>query len=620
MESTDIIENKSVSPSFEDGTKLTAEQKLYLWTLVSADPTVPSSAILEQAVSINITIRHLNRLRSDWNLSRPKGRPRKPVVDSQSPLLPVPIRQETNLSFIGVHIFSCWAEMQEIFPMVLDLTKQAIDIHTENHPEDSFPLLGHRDDTLLCRFKALFFAPLFGVGKLIEYDVREHALETVIGRGYQSSTLNQYLGQLERINVAPMLMNALIPADADDDNICFIDGHMIPFWSRVSMHKGKITMLGRIMPGSQAVVAHIEDGRAIFFDYQPPDTRLPRIILDFCTEIADLTGIRIFVIDREVNSKAMAREFTERGWGLLSMLDKNEYTDLSDWNAEYFGKLDDGAEVYAGGWADEKKNKADDPRTFVLVVREGRILPYWGTEAVVEKVAYLDWPILYSQRTEIQENNFKRMKEHGALDVNFGIKKIATEDRHHQRKVDQMQDKLERSEKRLSKKKKQIEEQENKVQESETKGHGKRLDQRRNRQAVMNADYANRESKQDRIEESIEKLGPPGERSDRDFRKQSIMTLRTFLLENALIEFMSLLMACITEGLSMSLDSLIRLLFERSGGLFETPSELVYFVNMKGLSKPNNRTMCKLIKGLNKMGLEKNGKPVSVRARGHPSS
>jgi len=33
----------------------------------------------------------------------------------------------------------------------------------------------------------------------------------------------------------------------------------------------------------------------------------------------------------------------------------------------------------------------------------------------------------------------------------------------------------------------------------------------------------------------------------------------------------------------MSLDSLIRLLFERSGGLFETPSELVYFVNMKGL-------------------------------------
>jgi len=499
MQSTYIIDNKAVVPTFEDGTKLTAEQKLYLWTLVIADPTVPSRAILEQAVSINITIRHLNRLRLEWNLSRRKGRPRKPAVEKKSVLLPVAVRKETNLPFIGVHIFSCQVEMQGIFPMVLDLMKQAISVYVENHPEDSFPLPGHKDDTLLCRFKALFFAPLFGVGKLIEYDVKEHALETVIGRGYQSSTLNQYLGQLERIDATPMLMNALLPAGDDNDHVCFIEGHMIPFWSRVSMHKGKITMSGRIMAGSQAVVAHIENGRAIFFDYQPPDTRLPRIILDFYTEIVTLTGIRIFVIDREVNSKAMACEFTARGWGLLSMLDKNEYTDLSDWNVEYVGKLDDGAEVYAGGWADENKNKADDPRTFVLVIREGRLLPYWGTEAIVESVSYIDWPLLYSQRTEIQENNFKRMKDHGAMDVNFGVKKIVSEDRHHQRKLDQMLEKLEKSEERLSKKRKQIEEQESKVLESETKGHGKRLEQRRNRFAVMNADYTKVETKQEHI-------------------------------------------------------------------------------------------------------------------------
>ncbi len=620
MQSTDIVENNTVTPSFKDGTKLTAEQKLYLWTLVIADPTVPSSAILEQAVSINITIRHLNRLRREWGLSRSKGRPRKLTAESQAQLLPFPVRQETNLPFVGVHLFSCWAEMQEIFPMVLDLMKQAIDAHVESHPENSFPLLLHRDDTLLCRFKALFFAPLFGVGKLIEYDVREHALETVIGRGFQSSALNQYLSQLERIDAAEMLMNALIPVDADESCICFIDGHMIPFWSSVSMHKGKITMLGRIMPGSQAVVAHIEDSRAIFFDYLPPDTRLPRIIIDFCTEIVELTGVRTFVIDREVNSEAIAREFAERGWGLLSMLDKNEYTDLSDWNAEYVGKLDDGAEVYAGGWSDEKKNKVDDPRTFVLVVRENRILPYWGTAAVVEKAAYLDWPLLYSQRTEIQENNFRRMKYHGALDVNFGIKKIVSEDRHHQRKLDKIQVKLEKSEERLSKKKKKIEEQKSKVHESETKGHGKRLEQRRNRLAVLNADHTKAQLKQEKIKEGIEKLGPPGERSDRDFRKQKIMTLRTLLLENSLIEFMSLLMTCIAGGVRMSLDSLIQILFERSGGLFETPYELVYWVNMKGLSKSNKRTMCKLIEGLNKMGLKKDGKPVSVRARGHPSS
>ena len=463
-----------------------------------------------------------------------------------------------------------------------------------------------------------FSAPLFGIDKLIEYDVREYALENVIGRSYQSTILNQFLAQLEWIDAAPTLMNALATIDPDN-SVCFIDGHMIPFWSRVPMHKGKITMLGRIMAGSQAVVAHTDDGRAVFFDYQPPDVRLSRIIVDYCAQVVEQTGIRIFVIDREVNSEAMATAFAQRGWGLLSMLDKNEYTDLSDWDAKYVGRLEDGAEVYAGGWAEDKKNKADDPRTFVLVVREGRILPYWGTPAVADQVAYIDWPRLYSQRTEIQENNFKRMKDHGALDVNFGVKKIVSEDRHHQRKLDQIQEKLEKSEEKLSRKQKQIDQQEIKVEESETKNHGKRLEQRRNRLAVMNADYAKAESKHEKIEEGIDRLGPAGERADRDFRKQCIMTLRTLLLENTLIAFMTLLMAHVAGSLSMNLDSLIKLLFERSGGLFETPSELVYLVNIKGLSKSNKENMNKLIEGLNKMGLEKDGKPVRVRARGHPN-
>ncbi|MCP4149972.1 MAG: hypothetical protein GY757_19655 [bacterium] len=503
--------------------------------------------------------------------------------------------------------------------MISELLKMAIELHVEENPTDSFPLLSHKDETLMRRFKALFYAPLFHVGKLIEYDVKEHALESVIGRGFLSSTLNQFLAQLERIDAAPQLMNSLIPLDVHGDCICFIDGHMIPFWSRVSMHKGKITMLGRIMPGSQAVVAHIETGEAVYFDYYSPDMRLPSIILDYCAEIAALTGINIFVIDREVNSAGMGRAFTENGWGLLSMLDNNEYTDLSDWDTEYVGKLEDGSEVYSGRWSGEKKNKTDDPRIFVLVEKDGKLLPYWGTKAVEEKVPYLDWPGLYSQRTENQENSFKRMKEHGALDVNFGTKKIVSEDRHHQRKIEKLNGKLVNAEERAAKKKEKIEEQEKKVRESEIKGHGKRLEQRRNRLAVINADYAKAASKQEDITKSIDGLGPPGERADRDFRKQSIMTFRTLLLENSLIAFMSLLMANITGALSMNLDSLIKLLFERSGGFFETPSELVYLVNMNGLSKSNRVIMLELIEGMNRMEIKRDGKPVSVRAKGQPS-
>jgi hypothetical protein len=39
---------------------------------------------------------------------------------------------------------------------------------------------------------------------------------------------------------------------------------MMASWSRVRMHQGKITMLGRIMAGSQAVIAHHAAGQALF--------------------------------------------------------------------------------------------------------------------------------------------------------------------------------------------------------------------------------------------------------------------------------------------------------------------------------------------------------------------
>ena len=68
--------------------------------------------------------------------------------------------------------------------------------------------------------------PLFGIGKLTEYDVKPHALKTIIGRGYQSSTLNQFLGQMERIDAAETLLPAL--THNRHGSLCYIDGHMTP--------------------------------------------------------------------------------------------------------------------------------------------------------------------------------------------------------------------------------------------------------------------------------------------------------------------------------------------------------------------------------------------------------
>jgi len=220
---------------------------------------------------------------------------------------------------------------------------QAAEAHQQTHPDDDFALLHHRESTFAHRFQALFFAPLLGIDRLSEFDAREHPLQTLIGRSYQSSTLRQFLGQLERVDAAVALMSALVADRAGP--LISVDGHMIAYWSRRSLHKGNITMRGRIMAGSQAVIAHDEAGQAVFVAYYPPDIHVSKIILAYCQKVAEATGSALFVIDRAVNAVALARAFHDHDLGLLCMLDDNEHAGLGSFEATAVDTLDDGTKV-----------------------------------------------------------------------------------------------------------------------------------------------------------------------------------------------------------------------------------------------------------------------------------
>jgi hypothetical protein len=595
-------------PNFSSGRKLGEAHKVVLWELFANDPGCPTSEVLKQVEQVYGSIlasdRHINRLRAEWGLNRGKGRPRKSKPEASEL-----VRLTSNLPSIWIHLFSAWMDEQDYFASVLTPLKQAIEAYCKNHPDEAFPLLHHRDETLLCRFKSLFFAPLLGIGKLTEFDVKEHALAMLIGRGYQSSTLNQFLGQLERIDAGESLM----PALRSTGEVCYIDGHMIALWATVSMHKGKITMLGRIMAGSQAVIAHNEKGHAVFAEYHPPDMRLTNMVLEYCEKIVSTTGIDIFVIDREINSKTTASMFESKEWGLLSMLDKNEYADLSDWNTNFEGKLEDGNNVYSGHWKEPRK---DDPRSFVIVEQDEKLLVYWGTSKVKETLEPLEWPGTYSQRAEIQENSFKRMIEHGALNINYGTKKIMGPDRHQERAKTKAEGALAAVWKKIERKEELLREQQEKVKESEDKGHGKRLLQRQKRLAVMEETLKGVEKKAEKNENRIKALGPQKQRADRDFRKQLIMTFRTLLLENALMSFFGILFE--KADITMCPDSLINMLFGRSGAYAETSSEVVYWINTAGLSAPNKEKLKDIAKGLKAMHLKHGSKPIQVRLRETP--
>jgi hypothetical protein len=187
------------------------------------------------------------------------------------------------------------------------------------------------------------FSPLFGLETRTAFDTHEHPLATLLGQSYQSSPLTQFLGQLERVGADEALLPTLLPAPAG--HIIYIDGPMIAYWSRVAMHQGKITMRGRIMAGSQAVIAHNEAGHAIFWAYHPPDIPLSRIIVAYCQKVVEATGSTLCVIDRAVNSLAIASAFADPDWGWLWMLDDNEHHGLESFEATSEGTLADGTQV-----------------------------------------------------------------------------------------------------------------------------------------------------------------------------------------------------------------------------------------------------------------------------------
>jgi hypothetical protein len=634
----DIQDRRSwdLCPVFCDGKKLTGFQQAVLWSMCKNEPDRPTGLILkqfaEESEPLSISVRHVNRLRTVWGLQRRKGRPRGHTRKaghggtgevSQRTEHGDVVPMTLSLSYVGVHLFVAWLDEQGLCAQVVTLLMQGIQQYRSEHPDADFPLLHHKTGTLLSRFQAVLYAPLFHIGKLTGYDVIEHPLETLIGRGYQSSTLNQFLGQLERMNAGNTLLPALRPKEPgspdetrhgdESGNRIYIDGHMIGLWSRVSMHKGKITMLGRIMAGSQAVIAHNQEGQAVFVTYQPPDIRMPHFILAYCQQVVTVTGVDMFVIDREVNSVELARLFHEAHLGLLSMLDRNQYDGLSSWHTTRIGELADGSAVYAGQWATPRP---DDPRQFVLVDTGERVLAYWGTPNVNEHLDLVQWPDVYRQRTHLQEQRFKEMKAYEALDVNFGTKKIWGSDRHQEREREKLAEVKDKKMRHVTKKEALLTQQADKVAESQTKGHTTRLQQRQCRFAALEEEVKQARDHLEQAQQKLDAVGSAKQRADRDFRKQLIMTIRTLLLDNALQAFLATLLTMMAT--SISLECLLTLLFERSGVRVETETEYIYWINTTGLSVTYRNTLVQIVTGLCAMKLTSQGKPIRIRLKGTP--
>jgi hypothetical protein len=373
-------------------------------------------------------------------------------------------------------------------------------------------------------------------------------------------------------------------------------------------------MRGRIMAGSHAVIAHDDTGQAVFVASYPPDLQVSQVIVASCQQVAEATGSALFVIDRAVNAVALAQAFAEHDLGLLCMRDDNEHAGLGSFEATEVEALDDGTTVYSGPW---KACRQDDPRHFVIVEPTAdTTLGYWGTPKVKEALEVREWPRVYRERNAMQELSCKGMIAHGGLEINYGRKTILGPDRHHQRKHAHLEASLETAHKRVNKQEEALKSHQAKVAASEAKGHGRRLEQRQGTLMTMEHALKDATGKQAKLSEQVATWGPVGQRADRDFRKQTIMTMRTLWLENILRAFLAARLA--TLPIQVRLEQVLRLLFARRGARMETPSQVVYGVNTAGLSQANRRLLSTIVEGLGAMDLQEQGKPMHVRLKDMP--
>jgi len=208
------------------------------------------------------------------------------------------------------------------------------------------------------------------------------------------------------------------------------------------------------------------------------------------------------------------------------------------------------------------------------------------------------------------------MIDHGGLDINHGRKTILGPDRHHQRKQAQLEQSLETAHERVAKKAEAVTAQQAKVAESEAKGHGTRLEQRQGKLVTLEHELQDAKGQHAKLAAHVATLGPAGQRADRDFRKQTIMTIRTLFLENMLRAFMAVLLTALP--ITVSLEQVLGLLFARRGARMETSSQVVYWVNTAGLSLSNRRLLARIVEGLCAMDLQDQGKPIHVRLKDMP--
>jgi hypothetical protein len=360
-------------------------------------------------------------------------------------------------------------------PQVSTLRFKSIDEKITNKRFDSMRIFSLTRESLMRHTLALFSLPIVtSNGKVKSVDnPRGNALEYLCGFNYKASTLDMHIRDLKYLQMSNLLIETIAKFWIDfwdsrnkSDNIfaCYyIDGNTKALWSSKSCHKGKVTMLGRVMNCLEQVFIHDGQGHPLYFqtfnghaDFGENALKMVDKISEYLEKNTDL-GIqfavnRILIMDSAGNGVKTLREMTKSGYNFITMLDSNQINDrkvkfVSEKKKYEFGdaflteytiELEDSLEkgyIYA---TRAVQVNWDNGRTCVLITSLPQSI--YSTDNVVK--SYFDrWPA--------QELSFKDMKSGVNINRVVGFTKKLIDNEKVLFKIEDLQGSISKIEKEL---------------------------------------------------------------------------------------------------------------------------------------------------------------------------
>lgn len=320
-------------------------------------------------------------------------------------------------------------------PQVRESRFKSLDEKIDNKRFTSMPIFSLARKTIMRYILALLSLPLITAnGRVRSVDnSRGNALKYLCGFNYKAATLDKHLRDLKYLQISNELIETIAKywmdfwnnrnESSDDIFVCYyIDGNTKALWSSKPCHKGKVTMLGRVMNCLEQVFIHDGQGHPIYFQTFNGHADLGKNALGMMDKISDILGNstslndhftvnRIMIMDGAGNGVKTLRALSD--YYFITILDPNQVNDRKIKSVSEEKRYD-----YGDAHLVDCQIELEDSNDKGYIFEARAVQVHWDNGKTAFLITNLSKEIFsidnvvksYFDRWPLQELNFKDMK------------------------------------------------------------------------------------------------------------------------------------------------------------------------------------------------------------------